>query len=286
MVTEHPYRGCKVSLATAHGKAAAIAPVLKARLAIELVVPGGLDTDSLGTFSGEIPRAGTAGATLERKAQLGLEATDLTLGIASEGSYGPHPHFPFIGAGVEQMILIDTVLGNRVLESVLDDRPVFESAEVADIGDLTSFIEQSQFPSHAAVVQPAGRPASPLMFKGLQSLPDLERAVRLCAEASPDGRALVQTDMRDHMNPTRMRTIARLADRFANRLLSLCPMCDAPGYGRTGVVNGLKCHDCGTPTALVCDEIFSCFVCGEKETRPRSDGLRAADPRNCPDCNP
>ena len=275
-----------MSLATAHGKSDAIAPVLKARLAIEIVVPDGLDTDSLGTFSGEVVRAGTVEETLVRKAHLGIDAADLTLGIASEGSYGPHPHLPFLGAGLEQIVLIDTVLGYHIYESLFEDRPVFESAEVADLAGMKPFMERSRFPSHAAIVQPVDRGADDLVFKGLQRLEDLEQAVRVCIEASPERRALIQTDMRAHMNPTRMQTIARLTERFADRLLSLCPMCDAPGYGRTGVVKGLVCSGCGWPTDRVREEIYSCHACRETETRPRSDGLRATDPRNCPNCNP
>lgn len=285
-MTAHPYFGCKAALATAHGKAAAIAPVLRSRLDIEVVVPAGLDTDSLGTFTGEIARGGTMEDALVRKAQLGLAATDLTLGIASEGSYGPHPNIPFIGVGLEQMILIDTVLGHRIKESLFDDRPVFESAEVEDLAALKPFIERSRFPSHAAIVRPLERADPERLFKGLQRIEDFENAVRLCIEASPARRALVQTDMRAHMNPTRMQTIARLADRFVDRLLSLCPMCDAPGYGRTGTRTGLPCMDCRWPTELVRDEIYGCRACGETETRPRSDGLRVTGPQNCPNCNP
>jgi hypothetical protein len=285
-MTAHPYRGCRAVLATAHGKAEAIAPAMKLRLDIEVVVPAGLDTDSLGTYSGEVARIGTMEDALVRKAHVGLEAANLTLGIASEGSYGPHPHFPFIGAGLEQMILIDAVRGYRIQESLFEDRPVFETAEVADLAEINPFIERSRFPSHAAIVQPIGVSTNDMLFKGLQGLEDLEQAVRRCIEASPDGRARIQTDMRAHMNPTRMNTITRLAGRFTDRLLSLCPKCDAPGFGRTGVMKGLPCTECGWPTELVREEIHSCHACGETEMRPRSDGLLATGPRNCPNCNP
>jgi len=282
----HLYHGRRAVLATAHGKAAAIAPVMKARLGLEIEVPAGLDTDSLGTFSGEVARFGTMEETLERKAQLGLEAVDLTLGIASEGSYGPHPHLPFLGAGLERMMLLDTVLGYRIQESLFEDSPVFESAEIANLAELKPFIERSRFPSHAAIASPVGAGSAAITFKGLRSVDELHHAVRVSLEASPDRRALVQTDMRAHMNPTRMQTIAKLAERLADRLLTLCSVCDAPGYGRTGVSIGLPCSDCGWPTELVREEIFGCHACGATATRPRSDGLRATGPRNCPNCNP
>jgi hypothetical protein len=282
----HPYLACKVVLATAHGKADAIGPVMKARLGIEVVVPEDLDTDSLGTFSGDVPRPGTIEETLVRKAHLGLEATDLTLAIASEGSYGPHPHIPFLGAGVEQMILIDTIFGHRILESLVEDNPVFENAEIAELAELHPFIERSQFPSHALMVRPTGIQSASTIFKGLRRLEDLQGAVQTCIGVSPQGRALVQSDMRAHMNPTRMQSIARLANRLADRILALCPFCDAPGYGRTGIRKGLPCSECGWPTEMVREEVYGCQACDRTESRPRSDGLIATGPRNCPNCNP
>ena len=283
---DHPYRGRMMALATAHAKGEAIAPVLAARLGIRLIVPPRLDTDRLGTFSGEIERPGTVDEVLARKTELGLAATGLGCAIASEGSYGPHPHMPFLAAGMEHIVLIDAKRGHRIQESLFDDHPVYETVEVNDPAALTGFIASSRFPSHAAIVQPAGAKCTNLTFKGIRDRDALDHAVRQCIEASPQRTAQVQTDMRAHMNPTRMQTIARLADRFAERLLALCPACAVPGYGRTGVLRGLPCADCGWPTDLVRAEVHGCAACGHAETRPRSDGLRETQPRNCPDCNP
>jgi hypothetical protein len=54
----------------------------------------------------------------------------------------------------------------------------------------------------------------------------------------------------------------------------------------TGTEPGLPCDWCGLPTALVRHELWSCGVCGHSEARPRADGRHAADPANCPGCNP
>lgn len=80
-----PYVGSRVVLANMHGKDTAIAPVLRARLGLVVTTAPDLDTDVLGTFTGEIPRAGTIREVA--KARLGMAATGLPIGIASEGSY-------------------------------------------------------------------------------------------------------------------------------------------------------------------------------------------------------
>lgn len=54
------YRDRQVSLATMHGKERAIALPFSRALGLRVVLPSGLDTDALGTFSGEVKRNGIA----------------------------------------------------------------------------------------------------------------------------------------------------------------------------------------------------------------------------------
>ncbi len=90
MATGSVYAGRRVCLTTLHGKERVLARPFFHGLGAELVVCG-CDTDQLGTFSGEIERAADPLSTCVRKAALGLEASGLRLGLASEGSFGPHP---------------------------------------------------------------------------------------------------------------------------------------------------------------------------------------------------
>jgi hypothetical protein len=82
-----------------HRKEEAVAPALLSTLGLLVVPARGLDTDQLGTFSGEVPREGSMLDVAMRKARLGMSATGLPLGIASEGTFGPHPAIPFFPAG-------------------------------------------------------------------------------------------------------------------------------------------------------------------------------------------
>lgn len=82
----------QASLATKHSKERAIARPLRFALGLDIAATPDLDTDLLGTFSGEVPRVGTALEVCKRKARLGMAGTGLPFGLASEGSFGPHHH--------------------------------------------------------------------------------------------------------------------------------------------------------------------------------------------------
>ncbi|RMC29973.1 DUF6671 family protein [Paracoccus alkanivorans] len=282
-----PYRGRCAVLATMHGKEATIAPPFAERLGLSVEIPPGLDTDSLGTFSGEIARTGTIEEAAIAKARLGMAVTGVTLAIASEGSYGPHPQIPFIAAGFELMVLVDDDRGIVIREHLIDESPTYEHANAESVRELDGFLSRIGFPDHAVIVRPNGPDGSaPPIHKGIRSSADLQTAIEDCATRSDDGRAFVQTDMRAHMNRTRMATLGRLAERLAARISCLCPTCRTPGYGLTGVDKGLPCSWCGGPSILVRHQILGCVSCNHVERRARPDGLTHADPGQCPTCNP
>ena len=56
---QHPYRGLWAAVATMHGKERAIAPPLCQWFDMTISTAPGIDTDALGTFTGEIARKGT-----------------------------------------------------------------------------------------------------------------------------------------------------------------------------------------------------------------------------------
>lgn len=284
--TENPYRGQRAVLTTMHGKEAVIAPVLRERLGLAVVTASAVDTDALGTFSGEVPRTGTMLEAAIAKARLGMAQSGLAIGMASEGSYGPHPYVPFMAGGIELMVLVDDTRGIVVAEHLVEDAPVFDHAFARTSGELGPFLERIGFPDHAVIVRPAMDAPMHTVYKGLRRKGDLEAAVGACASLSGDGRALVQTDMRAHMNPTRMDSIRRLASALADRLARPCPACSAPGYGQVDVESGLPCEDCGAPSIMIRNWIFGCVACDHRERRPRPDGLAYAHPAHCPLCNP
>lgn len=282
-----PWRGRRIALATMHGKEAAIGPPVRRRLGADVVVPAGLDTDAFGTFSGEVERTATMGGTALAKARAGMAAAGTPLGLASEGTYGPHPAVPLLSAGLELMVFVDDGRGLVLFESLIDPAPRYDRAVVGPDDDLSALLAAADLPRHALVVAPHA-PSAPGtgVAKGLRDPAALPAAVRAAAVASADGRAIVTTDLRAHLNPARMATLARLAEALCERLATPCPDCGAPGYGRLRAEPGLPCGHCGTPTGLARGTLFGCPACDRREIVPRADGQTTADPGHCPACNP
>jgi len=83
-------------LATMHGKEDVIAPLAERFLGVRLQVVDGLDTDTFGTFSRDVARTGSQLDAARAKVAAAFDMLpDILLGLASEGSFGPHPYLPF-----------------------------------------------------------------------------------------------------------------------------------------------------------------------------------------------
>ena len=283
------YAHRRVCLTTRHGKQSALARPFRAGLGAFLLVSDG-DTDQLGTFSGEVERPCDALTTCRRKAELGLAQSGLNLGLASEGSFGPHPAVPFLPAGQELLLFLDPDRGLEVVEQRLELRTNYSRLVLEPGADPGPWLERIGFPGHGVIVRPEADPpeTDPLApcVKGIQSREQLELAIASCRVAGSDHPLVLETDMRAHFNPTRMASIRRLGFRLVRRLASACPACQAPGWGQTDALPGLPCEWCGSLTDLTASEIWSCAVCDHRQERPRSDGRRTADPAHCPYCNP
>ena len=288
------YQGATAALATMHGKEIAIAPAMRAQLGLNVITPPDLDTDVLGTFTGEISRVGTMRDVAIRKARLGMGISGLKIGIASEGSFGPHPHIPFFRAGLELMVFVDDERDLIITEALIAEEINHDEAVVLSASELEPFLPRVSFPDHALVVAP-NLTASPWWKlhperarsrKGIVSYDELVDAVARAGRISEDGRARITTDLRAHMNPTRMRAIARLASLLAVRIATECPECHAPGFGRVRPAPGLPCRDCGEESTIPRGDILRCVACEHEREKRRLPICGSAEPGECPRCNP
>lgn len=279
------YRGRIAALVTKHEKERAVARPLHAALGVTTVVPGGIDTDTLGTFTGEVERRGSPREVALEKARLGTRDGH-SIVIASEGSFGPHPFIPFLASHHELLALVDRELGIELVESLFTEETNFNHCTAGSAECLGDFLQRVGFPTHGLIVRPNDGVRPDHLFKGIRNIEDLSSAIARCAVVSTDGLAHVETDMRAHMNPTRMRVIRRLAFQLARRLLAACPQCNSPGWGRVGVKHGLPCSLCGSPTQLVAFEIWGCARCDHRIDVPRIDKRQEAEPGECSTCNP
>jgi len=280
ITASHPYAGRCAALLTQHGKERAVAPALGAALGLEVVRVDGYDTDRLGTFTREIPRAGSQRDAARTKARLGMDLAGQAMGLGSEGAFGPDPLFGSVAWNVEVLVWLDATLGIEVVAEVANADTNYRQGYVNSWAELQAFAQAAGFPEHGLVM--ARSPDAGVIAKGLANEESLARAFAIAMRET--GRAWVETDMRAHVNPTRMRNIGRAADALAVKLASLCPACGTPGFGPVERIRGLPCADCGYPTGEACADIWRCVRCPREERRetPR----RAADPACCDVCNP
>lgn len=278
----HRYEGGIFALATHHGKGPLVAPAFRDVLGVR-VVEIDVDTDTLGTFAGEVARTGSQLETAIAKARMGMAVSGLPRGLANEGAFGAHPVVPFVTVDLEMMVLVDDDLGIVVSES--------EAA--TDVATLSIDVEPDQwsdldlrgggFPGHGMIVRPTG--AHWPVVKGIHDLDTLAAAVSQCAQVGVSPTVRIESDLRAHHHPGRRAVIARAAKRLADRLATCCPSCSLPGFGTVRIEAGAPCAACGEPTPGAALEHRGCARCDHTETRsvaPES----GADPSSCPACNP
>jgi hypothetical protein len=161
----HPYMGKKAVLSTMHGKQQAIGHPFRNFLNVSIQVPK-VNTDELGTFSGEVERKDSPLETLRKKARMGMEELGLPLGIASEGSFGPHRYLPWVAEDHEILLWIDEERGIEVIEHEVSVDTNFDAKTISSFNDLKDFLDKVHFPSHALVVRP--RFHSRFYFQGIK----------------------------------------------------------------------------------------------------------------------
>ena len=261
-----------ICLTTRHGKERALRRPFRWGLGQNLLICP-CDTDQLGSFSGEIERPADALETCRRKARLGLEQTGLRYGLASEGSFRPHPAVPLLAVGQELLVYLDHERNLELVERRLELRTNHSQQHFGPGDDLAGWLRQVGFPSHGVIARPERWQRGDPLFKGLRSTTALAQAVASCRAADPAGRIQLESDMRAHQNPTRMASIARLGVALVRRLRTPCPRCQLPGWGLQDTRPGLPCQWCGEPTTLTLEELWGCPHCGESRQQPRRDGL-------------
>lgn len=278
--------GARAVLATMHGKERAIAPLAARFLGLDVAVAAGLDTDAFGTFSREIERTETPRATARAKIAAAFRLhPEARVGIASEGSFGPHPSLPFAALDRELVLLVDRASGRELVGHHATMATNFAHAEVADAAAGLAFAAKAGFPAHGVIVMGVldGKPAPQLaLFKSARTEADL--AAALSRTIALTGAAHIETDMRAHRNPRRMRAIRRAMIDLVRRSRSFCPSCAWPGFAVAGRTYGLPCAWCASPTHLPCAEVWTCEGCGHSEERPVA--ATTADPMHCEECNP
>jgi hypothetical protein len=276
------YAGASFALLTKHSKERAIAPRFQEALGAGVLVIDTLDTDTLGTFTREVPRVGSQMEAARRKAEFAIELSGLPLGLGSEGSFGPGP-FGFLPSNLEVIVMRDRDLGIEVAGVAVS--PGHQAAGIFDGWErLEEFARSMLYPSHGLVLRPDGQ-EDPRIFKDCGDFDSLREVFRECAAMSREGLVFAESDLRAHRNPARMETIGEACEDLLRRIQRDCPGCSQPGFGLAKKIPGLPCAWCGAPTNAIRAEEFQCPACAFVEIRESRDSA-FGDPGQCPACNP
>lgn len=276
------YTNATFALLTKHGQDRAIAPRFAVALGATVTVTDAFDTDTLGTFTREIPRFGNQLDAARKKAEVAIELTGCPLGLGSEGSFIPGP-FGFGSFNLEVITLVDRVR-NLVITGAIRQPGHHTAGSFESWEALAKFATKAKFPSHALVLRPDDE-NHPHLRKGLADHDALRVAYDECRALAKAGAVFAESDLRAHLNPTRMENIGAACDDLIARMMRACPACFTPGFGLAKIETGLPCSWCGAPTNDWQAEEFRCVACTHIESKPRTD-LQKADPGLCPHCNP
>lgn len=276
----------RVVIATMHGKEAVIGPLLRGALGLQPQLLAGFDTDRFGTFSRDIPRRDSPLATARAKIAAALECMpEVHAGVASEGSFGPHPHVPFVPLDTELVMLLDRRDGVEIVGTHTTPRTNYAQRVVVDARSAVEFAEGIGFPAHGVIVTAAvdGKPDPAVLLRKDNMSPE-ELLANVADAITISGAACVETDMRACRNPTRMRAIRRAAIDLVRRCRSCCPRCGRRGFVATERIAGLPCASCHAATAATRAMIEVCAGCGFRREQFAREAW--ADPGFCDCCNP
>jgi hypothetical protein len=282
MSIAHPYSNARFALLTQHGKETIVAPLFRERLAATVDRVTGFDTDSLGTFTREVPRYGTQLEAARRKANLACELGATDLGLGSEGAFGPSP----LGFGTWNHELVVLVDRRRQVEIVgrASGPGLHGHGRATSLDELRGVAHRCGFPEHGLVLRP-DHEDDPRARKGIHSSEELAVGFEASLRQSESRVVFVETDLRAHHHPGRRARIAKATLDLLGRVAHCCPQCECPGMGALRAILGRPCAECDLPTLDPVADELGCVQCDYREVRVRP-GPERADPSRCERCNP
>ena len=277
------FEGRQLVIASMHQKEQVLRPLLEAGLKVNVAVADGLNTDLLGTFSGEVARIADPLTTARKKCELAMELTGCDLALASEGSFGAHPSAFFLPANEEWLLLIDRKHQLEIHARHLSTATNFAGQAFSSLEEVEAFASKVGFPSHGLILRrskdnPEG------ILKGITDPDQLRNAAKELLETQGSG--YVETDMRAMFNASRMQVIGETAQLLIQKLNSLCPSCQVPGFAVTAAEPGLPCSLCGNPSSAALAHLLICNNCQHEEKVLFPHGKKTEEPQYCQVCNP
>lgn len=277
------FNGRKLVIATKHAKEKVIAPIMADSFGVNCLVSTDFDSDQFGAFTGEVERKDNAVTTVKKKCQLAMQLSGCDLAIASEGSFGPHPMLFFSPADEEVLLFVDKKNGFEIWTNHLSTETNFSGMEVRTLKELKDFAGATLFPSHGLILRKS-KDAFDEMEKGITDWNELSDRSQYFINKY--GSVYAETDMRAIYNPTRMKVIEQATQKLVDKIKSLCPQCQCPGFAITEAREGLPCQICDSPTRSAISHIYTCQKCSYSLEKIYPSKKQTEDPRFCDVCNP
>ncbi len=277
----HSFIGSSIGIATKHQKDRVLAPVLSEKLQA-VTTHLAFDTDTFGTFSGEVPRPGDQLTTLKAKAQAAAKTTELPYVVVSEGAVSSHPLLPGTAITREFVALYDKAADVFVFGQCTGLLPHVHKGSTRSLTEVQALIEQFDFPTHQVILKNHEDKPS-VIVKDIQTEAELLAAAKRLLRW-PWQRVHLETDVRADRHPERMAVIKEAGLDLALNLLRPCPSCHHGGFSPTGATPGLPCEACGTATELALSTTYTCPYCTYEEHVPAEPSTAPA--AECPRCNP
>ena len=275
--------GRKLLIATKHHKEIVMAKHLQSSLGVLCEVTKNYDTDLLGTFSGEIERNSSPLETVKQKCIGAMEKYGYDLGVANEGSFGPHPTLFFVPANEEYIIFVDKKNDLEIVVKKLSTDTNFSGRNIKSEIELEKFIKAIHFPSHAVILRKSPHQNEEII-KDIKTKKDLLFHFKNFIDKY--GQVYVETDMRAMNNPTRMKLIEATTIQLIEAIKSKCPQCESPGFVTIKYIPGLPCLLCAMPTKSIKMEVLGCKKCGYTREKNLVHPKKGEDPQFCDYCNP
>lgn len=277
------FQNRKLLIATKHQKERVIAPILENELGVTCFVDETFDTDTLGTFTGEVERELDPVSTVREKCLRAMKLSNCDLGIASEGSFGSHPSIFFVSADDEFLIFIDTLNNIEVIVRELSTSTNFYGKQIQTQKELFEFADKAGFPTHGLILRKSKDEKTDI-HKGITDIESLKKTFDQLY--SKYNSVYAETDMRAMYNPTRMNVIEKATKKLVQKIKSSCPQCQMPGFGVTDTKSGLNCSLCGSPTNSILSYIYVCQHCEFTKEEMYPNNITTEDPTYCDYCNP
>ena len=277
------FKGRSLLIATKHKKDQIISPIFEKEFGVKCFVPDHFDTDIFGTFTGEVERQADPITTARQKCELAMELSNSELAIASEGSFGPHPSIFFVNADEEFLVFIDKKNDLEIIVKEISTTTNFNASEIRSLRTLKEFANKVGFPAHGLILRQS-KDDLKIIYKGITTWIKLIDAYNHLINHSDS--VYAETDMRAMYNPTRRNVIQIATNKLVEKIKTTCPTCKTPGFGITGIKEGLPCSACKATTRSTLSHLYSCQKCNYQDSKDYPYDKTEEDPMYCDRCNP